>query len=87
MGTQKTPTQKIYEIYIGKNSLDIDVLRANRQFEWIELFLVYDKSDKQTTTYDINNVEITSAIIKLVKLTNFTEIYSLTIEKKLTLTI
>ena len=87
METQKTPTQKIYEIYIGKNSLDIDVLRANRQFEWIELFLVYDKSDKQTTIYDINNVEITSAIIKLVKLTNFTEIYSLTIEKKLTLTI
>ena len=82
MGTQKTSIQNLYEINIGQDSLDIDVLGANRQFEWIELSLVYDKSDKQTIIYDSYNVEMTSVIVKLVKLTNFTEVYSLTNEKK-----
>ena len=52
MGTQKTSIQKLYEINIGQDSLDIDALGANRQFEWIELSLVYDKSDKQTIIFD-----------------------------------
>ena len=54
----------------------------NRQVDWIELSLVYDKSDKHTTIYDSYNVEIASKAIKSVKLTNFTEIQSLTNEKK-----
>ena len=61
MGTQKTPIQTI-----GQDSLDIDFLGANRQFDWIELSLVYDKSDKHTTIYDSYNVEMASKIIKLV---------------------
>ena len=62
--------------------MDIDFLGANRQFDWIELSLVYNKSNKHTTIYDSYNVEMASKIIKLVKLTNFTEIYNLTNEKK-----
>ena len=54
----------------------------NRQVDWIELSLVYDKRDKHTTIYDSYNVEIASKAIKSVKLTNFTEIQSLTNEKK-----
>ena len=61
MGTQKAPIQTI-----GQDSLDIDFLGANRQFDWIELSLVYDKSDKHTTIYDSYNVEMASKIIKLV---------------------
>ena len=82
MGTQKTLTQKIYEINFGQDSLDIDFLRANRQFDWIELSLVYDKSDKHTTIYNSYNIEMASKKIQSVKLTNFTEIYRLTNEKK-----
>ena len=44
--------------------------------------MIYDKSDKQTTLYGSCNVELTSKYIKSVKLSNFTEIYSLTNEKK-----
>ena len=40
MGTQKTPLQKTYEINIGQDSIDIDFLGANRQFDWIEISLV-----------------------------------------------
>ena len=82
MGAQKTLIQKTYEANIGQDSLDIDLLGANRLFDWIELSLVYDKSDKHTTIHDSYNVEMASKIIKSVKLTNFTEIYSLTNEKK-----
>ena len=77
MGTQKAPLQKTYEINVGKDSLDIDFLGTNRQFDWLEISLVYDKSDKHTTIYNSYNVKMASK-----KLTNFTEIYSLTNEKK-----
>ena len=81
MGSPKTSIQKTYEINVGQDSLDIDLLRANKQFDWIQLSLFYDKSDKHTKIYDSYNVEMASKIIKSVKLTNFTEIYSLTNEK------
>ena len=46
--------------------------------------LVFDKSDKHTTIYDSYNAELASKYIKSVKLSNFTEIYSLTNEKNAT---
>ena len=48
--------QKTYEINVGQGTLDIDILGANRQFDWLELSLVYDKSDKHNTVYDSYNV-------------------------------
>ena len=81
MGTQKTPLQKTYEINVGQDSLDIDFLGASRQFDQLEISLVYDRSDKHTTKYDSYNAEMASKRIKSVRLTNFTEIYSLTNEK------
>ena len=75
MGAQKTPIQKIYEIYF-------EFLGANRQFDWIEISIVPDKSDKHKTIYDSYNREMAAQLIKSLKLTNFTELYSLTNEKK-----
>ena len=46
MGAQKTLIQKTYEISTGQDSLNIDFLGANRQFDWIEISIVYGKSDK-----------------------------------------
>ena len=74
MGAQKTPIQKTYKINAGQDSIT--------QFDWIELSLVNDKSDKHTTIYDSYNAEMAAKTIKSVKLSNFTEIYSLTNEKK-----
>ena len=79
MGAQNTSIQKTCEINVGQDTLDIDFLGANRQFE---LSLVYNKRDKHNTVYDSYNVEMASKKIKSVKLANFTEIYSLTNEKK-----
>ena len=55
---------------------------ANRQFDWIEISIVPDKSNKHTTIYDSYNREMAAQLIKFLKLSNFTEIYSLTNEKK-----
>ena len=58
MGAQKTPIQKTYEIQRGSDSLNVEFLGANRQFDWIEISIVPDKSDKHTTTYDSYNKEM-----------------------------
>ena len=81
MGVQKTPIQKTYEIAVGSNSININFLGSNRQFHWLEISLVFDKSDKHTAIYDSYNAELAAKYIKSVKLTNFTEIYSLTNKK------
>ena len=49
MGAQKTPIQKTYEINVERESINIDFLGSNRQFDWLEISLVFDKSDKHTS--------------------------------------
>ena len=82
MGAQKTLLQNIYEINTGTDSPNVEFSGSNRQFEWLEISIVPDKSDKRTAIYDSYNRELASQEIKTLKLTNFTEIYSLTNEKK-----
>ena len=82
MGAQKTLIQKTYEIQKGSDSLNVEFLGANRQFDWIEISIVPDKSDKHTTIYDSYNREMAAQLIKSLRLSNFTEIYSLTNKKK-----
>ena len=82
MGTQKTHVQITYEINTGQDSIDAKLLGENRQFDWLEISLVHDKSDKHTTIYDSYNREMATQKIKSLRLTYFTEVYSLTNEKK-----
>ena len=82
MGAQKTPIQKTCEIEKGSDSLNVEFLGANRQFDWIEISIVPDKRDKHTTMYDSYNREMAAQLIKSLRLSNFTETYSLTNEKK-----
>ena len=55
---------------------------SNRQFDWLEISIVFDKSDKHTIIYDSYNVELAAKYIQSIKISNFTEIYSLINEKK-----
>ena len=43
MGAQKTLIQKTYEIKTGSDSLNVEFLGANRQFDWIEISIVNHK--------------------------------------------
>ena len=82
MGAQKAPIQKTYKIQKGAESLNIEVLGANRGFDWIEISIVPDKSDQHKTIYDSYNREMAAQLIKTLKLSNFSELFSLTNEKK-----
>ena len=62
MGTQKTTIQKTYEIKTGSDSLNVEFLGANRQFDWIEISIVNDKSDTNTPQY--MTVTIESLLLK-----------------------
>ena len=83
MGVQKTTLQKTYEISVGTDSINVEFYVCNRQFNWLEMSLVYDKSEKHLTIYNSYNVELAAKSIKSVALENFIEAYSLTNEKKI----
>ena len=38
--TQKSSIQKSYKINVGADTLEIDFLRSNRQFDWLEFSLM-----------------------------------------------
>ena len=76
-------TRETYEINKGADSLNVEFLMANRQFDWIEISIVLDKSDKYATIFDSYNRELAAQDIKTFKLSNFTEIYSLANEKNI----
>ena len=70
-GAQKTPIQKTYEIQKGSDSLNVEFLGANRQFDWIEISIVPEKNDKHTTIYDSYNREMAAQLIKSLKTIKF----------------
>ena len=74
MGAQKTPLQKVYEIRTGTDSLNVEFLGSNRQFDWLEMSIGPDKSDKHTTMFESYNIEQAFKETKTLKLTNFKSI-------------
>ena len=70
MGVQKTPYQKAYELQAGSQDFTVDFQGANRQFDWIEISLIYDKSDKPLSPYDSYNLETVARLIKAIDFVN-----------------
>ena len=68
-------------MFVGSDSLTVEFYGANRQFDWLEILLVYDKSDKHLTLYDSCNAEYAAKMIKSLSLQTYSEAYSLTNEK------
>ena len=73
MGVQKTPYQKTYELQAGSQDFTVDFQGANRQFDWIEISLVYNKSDKHLAAYDSYNAECASKFIKSLEFANIND--------------
>ena len=63
-GAQNTPIRKTYKTSIGSDSISVEFLGCNIQIEWLEISLVYDKSDKHTAIYDSYIVELAAKYIK-----------------------
>ena len=75
-GIQKTPYQKNYELIAGTQSRIINFNNALKQFSFLEISLVYDRSDKHLSIYDSYNAEVASTQIKSIKLQNASNTYS-----------
>ena len=78
MGVQKTPYLKTYELQTGMQDFSVDFVGANRQLEWIEISLVFDKTDKHVKIYESYNAECAARMIKLLEFANISEEYSTT---------
>ena len=51
---------------------------AQRQFDWLEISIAYDKSFQHATIYDSYDLELASKTIKTIKFENTSTTYSLT---------
>ena len=78
MGVQKTPYQKTYELQAGSQDFTVDFQGANRQFDWIEISFVHEKSNKNLTAYDSYNAECASKFIKSLEFANLSDQHSST---------
>ena len=51
---------------------------AQRQFDWLEISIVYDDSNQHSTIYDSYDLEVATKLIKTIKFENTSSTYSLT---------
>ena len=76
-GLQKPPLQKSYEMMmIGGQSRTVTFNNAFKQFSFIEISLVFDRSDQHLSIYDSYNAEVAVTQIKSIKLQNASNTYS-----------
>ena len=57
-GLQPSVYENTYELHFYMQSYIIDFIAANRQFDWLEISLMYDTSDQYTMIYDSCNAEL-----------------------------
>ena len=73
-----SPYQQSFEINFGTQSLKVNFRGLNKQIEWLEISLVFGKSDQHQTVYSSYNVELAAKYVKLLALENASTTYSLT---------
>ena len=72
-----SPYQQLFEINTGTLTYTCTFKGAQRQFDWLEIFIVYDKSFQHATIYDSYDLEIASKLIKTIEFENTSPTYSL----------
>ena len=75
-GLQKIPLQKSYEMTIGSQSRTVTFNSTFKQFSFIEISLVCDRSNQHLSIYDSYNTEASATQIKSIKLQNASNTYS-----------
>ena len=84
-GIKPSPYQKTYEINTGTQSAVVEFKGVNKQFSFLEISLVYDKSEQHNSVYDSYNAELAATHISPVQLENLNNKYG-EINKKYDLT-
>ena len=78
MGVLNSFYQQLFEMNTIVQSLNVSFKGAQRQLEWMEMFLVYNKSYQHQTIYDSYDVELGLQFIQNVKFENTSSTYSST---------
>ena len=74
-GIKPTPYQKTFEVNVGTQSHVGDFKGTNKQFSFLEISLVYDKSEHHNSIYDSYNAERAAVLIGSVQLENLNNKY------------
>ena len=74
-GIKPTPYQKSFEVNVGTQSHVVEFKGANKQFSFIKISLVYDKSEQHNSVYDSYNIELAATNIASVQLENLNNKY------------
>ena len=77
-GVLESPCQQELEVNTGAQDFTCTFKGAQRQFDWLEISIVYDKSYQYTTVYDSYDLEPAAKLIKSLKFENTSTTYSLT---------
>ena len=78
MGVLNSFYQQLFEMNTIVQSLNVSFKGAQRQLEWMEMFLVYNKSYQHQTIYGSYDVELGLQFIQNVKFENTSSTYSST---------
>ena len=74
-GIKPTPYQKFFELVRGTESKVVNFQAANKQFSFLSILLVYDKSDQHRSIYN-SYTELASTKMKSINLENAPNTYS-----------
>ena len=74
-GIKPTPYQKSYEVNVGTQTNVVEFKGVNKQFSFLEISLVYDKSEQHNSVYDSYNAELAATHISSVQLENLNNKY------------
>ena len=77
-GVLELPYQQVFEVNTGTQDFTCTFKGVQRQFDWLEISTVYDKSYQHTTIYDSYDLELFAKLIKIVKFGNTSTTYILT---------
>ena len=77
-GVISSPFQQSFEIIAGTQSLKVNFRGIHKQIEWLEICLVFDKSNQHQTVYDSYDVELPAKYVQVPALENALTTCSLT---------
>ena len=77
-GVLESPYQQEFEVNTWTQDFTCTFKGAQRQFDWLEISILYHKSYQHTTIYDSYDLELAAKLIKSIKLDNTSTTYSLT---------
>ena len=80
MGVLLSTYQQMFEINKGTQSLTVTFKDAQRQLQWLEISLVYDKSYQHLTIYDSYNLELPVKMVQSIEFEDTSSTYSMTVK-------